>query len=951
MGCGEWMQTRRQGVMAIDRMWRVWVSMVVVLCCSGWTTGALAQDQSSGLKEVKLAEGAFVRNPALPEWASLSPVPPLARNDAAVVVHLAETQLRAGPKPMWITHRVTQANDSGALGQVGQLTLAFNPAYQRLQLHRVALLRQGVVSDLTASLPVRFLQRETQLEQGIYNGVITASVVLPDIRVGDALEVIYSVEGSNPVLGDRYSEGVNWEERAPVLHRRVALWSPVDRNIDWRWVGDAAPTGLPEPKVQVRDGWRMTLFEQKGIAAADVEPQLPVWARPVRWLQFSEYRRWEEVGAWAEDLFRVPAGDLPSELEPLVQRWRALPTDEERVSEALKWVQSSIRYYAVLLGEGSHRPRSPAEVVRQRYGDCKDKSLLLVTLLRAMGISADPALASLSRRRTMSDMLPSPDLFDHAVVQVRLGSAHYFVDPTRAAQVGRLERMGQALEDAQVLLARADAAGPVEVRSALRSQVFRNDLSERFLIDAFDADATLDVEMVVNGVDAESFRAAIPQLSEQQRQQWALSGYDKRYPGLTLVSGPVFSDDVDANQMTIRTSYRVPRLVRDVNGAKVLDFAPANLRGSVLIPERITRRFPVPMPSYPATLVYQVQVRWPESVAVVSDPEAQTLDSPFFRARAESAFRGREATRKVVFESLVPQVQAAELPDLIDSVRKLDRLVVGVMVVGKDDIKSAGFLGIGKQTAIGKMQERLRSTTQSVGRAIQSGRLSGEDLIEALCLRAESLADLGEVALGLVDAEAAVQRAPESARARECRGHLNFANGRFDAAVADYSRALVLGDDAAKGHYRRGIARYYQGRLDLAADDFGRSVALQEDGADALYGRLWQTWTLLQSGKPLPADLQKLAHEDPQGAWPRPALAMLAGVQSEEQMLDVVRRKTGDELEMALAEAWFYVGQHRKTSGQLALAEEAFRLARSKGMTVYIEHVAAGFELRGLTSR
>ena len=79
---------------------------------------------------------------------------------------------------------------------------------------------------------------------------------------------------------------------------------------------------------------------------------------------------------------------------------------------------------------------------------------------------------------------------------------------------------------------------------------------------------------------------------------------------------------------------------------------------------------------------------------------------------------------------------------------------------------------------------------------------------------------------------------------------------------------------------------------------------------------------------------------------------MLAGAQSEEKMLEVVRRKTGDELDMALAEAWFYVGQHRKIGGQPALAEEAFKLAREKGMTVYIEHVAAGFELRNpVTSR
>jgi lipoprotein NlpI len=388
-------------------------------------------------------------------------------------------------------------------------------------------------------------------------------------------------------------------------------------------------------------------------------------------------------------------------------------------------------------------------------------------------------------------------------------------------------------------------------------------------------------------------------------------------------------------------------LIRDVDGAKVLDFVPANLRGSVLIPERITRRFPVRMPSYPATLVYQIHVRWPESVSVVSDPSVQVLESPFFRVRLESSFRGRDASRKVFFESLLPQVLAADLPSLIENARKVDRLISNVLVVGKDEIKREEHLNSGRQTAITVMQERIRATVQATGRAISSGRLVGEDLTEALCLRAESLSDLGDAAVGLIDAEKAVRLAPDSARARECRANLYFTNARFDAAVADYSRAMVLGHDAARGHYRRGIARYYLKRLDLAAEDFSRAVALQQDEADAMYARLWLTWTLRQSGKPLPADLEQVAKANAMGEWPRPALAMLVGVLSEEQMMTEIHRKTGDELEMGLAEAWFYVGQYRKASGQAERAAEAFEQARAKGMSVYIEHVAAGFELRG----
>ncbi|XHR98086.1 hypothetical protein ACFJIV_16335 [Mucilaginibacter sp. UC70_90] len=38
------------------------------------------------------------------------------------------------------------------------------------------------------------------------------------------------------------------------------------------------------------------------------------------------------------------------------------------------------------IGEYSHRANNPEKVFRQRYGDCKDKSLLLVSMLKAGGL-------------------------------------------------------------------------------------------------------------------------------------------------------------------------------------------------------------------------------------------------------------------------------------------------------------------------------------------------------------------------------------------------------------------------------------------------------------------------------------------------------------------------------------------------------------------------------------
>ena len=71
------------------------------------------------------------------------------------------------------------------------------------------------------------------------------------------------------------------------------------------------------------------------------------------------------------------------------------------------------------MGRGSHEPQQPAVVLAQRYGDCKDKALLLAALLRELGVEAYPALVNTKLRQRLDDYLPSPFLFDHVITRSR----------------------------------------------------------------------------------------------------------------------------------------------------------------------------------------------------------------------------------------------------------------------------------------------------------------------------------------------------------------------------------------------------------------------------------------------------------------------------------------------------------------------------------------------------
>ena len=61
---------------------------------------------------------------------------------------------------------------------------------------------------------------------------------------------------------------------------------------------------------------------------------------------------------------------------------------------------------------------SPRRRWAKKYGDCKDKATLLVTMLRAAGIPAYVALLNAGARMDVPAELPGMGLFDHAIVYV-----------------------------------------------------------------------------------------------------------------------------------------------------------------------------------------------------------------------------------------------------------------------------------------------------------------------------------------------------------------------------------------------------------------------------------------------------------------------------------------------------------------------------------------------------
>src|SRR4029077_10179695 len=129
--------------------------------------------------------------------------------------------------------------------------------------------------------------------------------------------------------------------------------------------------------------------------------------------------------------------------KPLIAGLRApnSPT-REYVAKVVERLHREVRYTGVEFGTARLVPAYPAETLRRRFGDCKDKSTLLVAALRASGIDAHLALLSAGDDQDVSPGLPGLGMFDHAIVFVPAAGAagaDLWIDATAEyARVGTL---------------------------------------------------------------------------------------------------------------------------------------------------------------------------------------------------------------------------------------------------------------------------------------------------------------------------------------------------------------------------------------------------------------------------------------------------------------------------------------------------------------------------------
>ena len=374
-----------------------------------------------------------------PDWVDIAEVSD-AQETSGNPLRLLEQQVRLEDGVVWTYIDNAIALDSPeALTALGTLSAQWYPDKGDLIVHRVELLRDGEIIDVLAG-DARFeaIRRERGLEQRMLDGALTATMPLPGAQIGDIMRLSYSTTLSDQALGDHMQwSGIILPDPIPLETGRIVASWPADAPITWQVISQ-----IELGMIEERGGYKIWSADLPSPEQKEMPYDSPQRFRLPPMVRLSSYASWEDLSREMEPLFATDTQvETIDDLNAKVEAIKAKTSDPlARAALATQLVQDEISYLLNGLDGGNYIPQPIGETWAKRYGDCKAKTLLLLSLLRAMDIEAQPLLVHSSMGDALPLSLPMPGSFDHIIVHATIEGTDYLLDGTSTGT--RLENIG-----------------------------------------------------------------------------------------------------------------------------------------------------------------------------------------------------------------------------------------------------------------------------------------------------------------------------------------------------------------------------------------------------------------------------------------------------------------------------------------------------------------------------
>jgi tetratricopeptide (TPR) repeat protein/transglutaminase-like putative cysteine protease len=331
---------------------------------------------------------------------------------------------------------VIAVHDPAAVKQLSVLPFEFASSAEHVEIEYVRVRHPDGSIISTSAADAQQLPVEITREAPFYSDIKQEQIPVRSLSPGDHLEYKVRIVRTKPESPGRiwgsdtfFTPSSGFVALAETIELHVPkdvylqVWSPQHKPSISQTATERVYTwqSAQLKPVAGKDRNAQLLMDNNPDLGTKDDPKLP----DIAWTSFHS---WADVGAWYRGLegSRVePDADVRARTSTLIA---SDTTAQQKTASIYAFVASQIRYIGVAFGIGRLQPHAASDVLSNQYGDCKDKSALLTSMLSAAGIQSSTVL--IGAGVSFNEDVPSPNSFNHAINLANVDNKPVWLDAT-----------------------------------------------------------------------------------------------------------------------------------------------------------------------------------------------------------------------------------------------------------------------------------------------------------------------------------------------------------------------------------------------------------------------------------------------------------------------------------------------------------------------------------------
>ncbi len=349
-----------------------------------------------------------------------------ALRGAVILYDRSSVTFYASGKKVWKEEKAIKITNYRGIKEFGEIVIPFSSEHQRVKiLYAYTQLPNGK-KIFPSKKAFNIVYPPFRSEAPIYSDLKYQTISMPAVSKGAIIKYGFQIETFKPFMKGEFWAENYFQDEYPVKEATFIAKIPVNKKFRFKQYNmDNVKPEIKKGKKFIRYKWTL-----KDIPPIDREPNMPPMDEIAKKVVISSVESWDKVASWYSNLSRKALEPNKALRKLSLKLTKDLKTEREKIREIYNFVAQNIRYVGMEFGINGYKPHKAIEVLKNRYGDCKDHATLLIAMLKAIGIKAYPVLIPTINIADLDTDIPKPTSFNHEIAAVNLGNKFIFLDTT-----------------------------------------------------------------------------------------------------------------------------------------------------------------------------------------------------------------------------------------------------------------------------------------------------------------------------------------------------------------------------------------------------------------------------------------------------------------------------------------------------------------------------------------